>query len=356
MADTGGPPVRSFAQAAATVEEVVPLRSCQVDGLVMMKMVKHCKECMPQLVTGLLLGLDIGSTLEVTNCFPFPSRGEDDEEEEADGALYQLEMMRCLREVNVDNNTVGWYQSTYMGGFQTLDLIETFLNYQENIKRCVCIIFDPQRSNQGTLAVKALKLKDKFMNLYRSNNFISEQLREKKITWQDIFEELPVRVANSSLVSSIMGGLANPNHTATQADVDRLSLSTNPFMERNLEFLIECMDDLGMEQQKLQFYSRNVARQQAQQLVWHQKRRAENIARKAAGEEPLPEEEPSNPLFKALPEPSRLDSYLITNQISNYCSQLNGFCGPALSKMYLMDAVQSTSGASTSAASSALHL
>jgi len=34
---------------------------------------------------------------------------EEDEEIEADGANYQLEMMRCLREVNVDNNTVGWY-------------------------------------------------------------------------------------------------------------------------------------------------------------------------------------------------------------------------------------------------------
>lgn len=34
---------------------------------------------------------------------------EEDEEVEADGANYQLEMMRCLREVNVDNNTVGWY-------------------------------------------------------------------------------------------------------------------------------------------------------------------------------------------------------------------------------------------------------
>lgn len=33
---------------------------------------------------------------------------EEDEEVEADGANYQLEMMRCLREVNVDNNTVGW--------------------------------------------------------------------------------------------------------------------------------------------------------------------------------------------------------------------------------------------------------
>jgi len=36
------------------------------------------------------------------------TRTEEDEGNEADGANYQLEMMRCLREINVDNNTVGW--------------------------------------------------------------------------------------------------------------------------------------------------------------------------------------------------------------------------------------------------------
>lgn len=44
-------------------------------------------------------------------CNLYLKRGQvrdDDEEIEADGANYQLEMMRCLREVNVDNNTVGW--------------------------------------------------------------------------------------------------------------------------------------------------------------------------------------------------------------------------------------------------------
>lgn len=48
------------------------------------------------------------------------------------------------------------------------------------------------------------------------------------------------------------------------------------------------------------------------------------MARKASGEEPLPEEDPSNPAFKPIPEPSRLDSFLITNQIANYCNQING--------------------------------
>lgn len=49
------------------------------------------------------------------------------------------------------------------------------------------------------------------------------------------------------------------------------------------------------------------------------------MARKAAGEEPLPEEDPSNPIFKQNPEPSRLNSFLITNQIANHCNQINGY-------------------------------
>ncbi|CAA2957492.1 eukaryotic translation initiation factor 3 subunit H [Olea europaea subsp. europaea] len=232
-------------------------------------------------------------------------------------------MMRCLREVNVDNNTVGWYQSTLFGSFQTVELIETFMNYQENIRRCVCIVYDPSRSNQGVLALKALKLADSFMDLYKNNNFTGEKLREKNLSWVDIFEEIPIKVSNSALISAFMTELETDT-PVKQCGYDRLQLSTNPFLERNMEFLIECMDDLSMEQQKFQFYYRNLSRQQAQQQAWLQKRRTENMSRKAAGEEPLPEEDPSNPVFKPIPEPSRLDSFLITNQISNYCNQING--------------------------------
>ncbi|PKU76751.1 Eukaryotic translation initiation factor 3 subunit H [Dendrobium catenatum] len=178
---------RSFLQAVATEEVAPPLRVVQMEGLAVLKIIKHCKEFSPALVTGQLLGLDVGSVLEITNCFPFPTREEDDENE-ADGANYQLEMMRCLREVNVDNNTVGWYQSTLLGSYQTVELIETFMNYQ-------------------------------------------------------------IKVSNSALISAFMTEL-EPDSPVVQCDLDRLKLSTAPFMERNLEFLIECMDDLSSEQNK----------------------------------------------------------------------------------------------------------
>ncbi|GAB2267051.1 Eukaryotic translation initiation factor 3 subunit H [Dionaea muscipula] len=315
-------PVRSFLQAAKSQDAAPPLRVVQMEGLAMFKIIKHCKDFSPALVTGQLLGLDVGSVLEVTNCFPFPLR-EEDEELEAEGANYQLEMMRCLREVNVDNNTVGWYQSTLLGSYQTAELIETFMNYQENIKRCVCIIYDPSKSNQGVLALKALKLSDSFMELYRNNNFTGEKLREKNLSWVDIFEEIPIKVTNSPLISAFMMEL-EADSPVSQCDFDRLQLSSKPYMERNLEFLMECMEDLSQEQQKFQYHYRNLSRQQTQQQAWLQKRRQENLARIAAGEDPLPEEDPSNPVFKPLVEPSRLDSFLLTNQISNYCNQIHG--------------------------------
>ena len=46
---------------------------------------------------------------------------------------------------------------------------------QENIKRCVCIIYDPSKADLGVLALKALKLSDSFMELYRGGNFTGEK-------------------------------------------------------------------------------------------------------------------------------------------------------------------------------------
>lgn len=57
----------------------------------MLKIIKHCRENLPELVTGQLLGLDVNSTLEVTNSFPFPQREEEASVDEAEsGAKYSL--------------------------------------------------------------------------------------------------------------------------------------------------------------------------------------------------------------------------------------------------------------------------
>lgn len=85
---------------------------------------------------------------------------------------YQLAKMRCLRDINVDSNTVGWYQSAPYKDYQTLNLLDTFISYEESVKKCVCIVCDPKDCVRGSLALKALRLSKKFMEMYKVNTSV----------------------------------------------------------------------------------------------------------------------------------------------------------------------------------------
>jgi len=320
--------------------EDATLHQVELDGLVVLKIIKHLRENLPDLVTGQLLGLDIKDTLQVTDCFPFPNKlgeegeGTEEESEQLEGAEYQIEMMRCLREVNVDNNTVGWYSSTYMGTFLNESTLETQFNYQERIKKSVVVIYDPLKTSLGVLSLKAYRLTQQFMDVYKTQTFTKESLNSNNLSFQDIFEEIPIKIHNSLLVNGFLGELQEKK--IAEDSFDRLDLSTNPFLEKNLDFLGECLDDLAGEQNKFQFYQKAVQKQQYQQNQWIAKRRAENAARIKNGEEPLPEVDPGNSMFKPIAEPSRLESLLISNQINTYCKQINQFSSAGLSKLYLL--------------------
>ena len=114
----------------------------QIDGLVIMKLIKHCHELEAStsgsgIAQGALLGLVTDTRLEITHCFPFPS-GTDETVDDED---FQLTMMRRLRQVNVDHQHVGWYQSSQFGNFLSPQLLESQFSYQTSIDESVCLIF-----------------------------------------------------------------------------------------------------------------------------------------------------------------------------------------------------------------------
>ena len=303
---------------------------------------KHCKEHLPQLVTGQLLGLDYDATLEVTNCFPFPSQKEDAEEVD-DGAVdYQFDMMRALRDVNVDNNTVGWYHSTYLGSHITEELISTQYNYQESIPKCVCLIFDPMKSSQGNLALKAVRLTDAFMTLYKGGDFTLTSILKNGVSADEIFEELPISVRNSNLIKAFL--LQMEDTKKKPADTEGAAAS-NPFLEKNLECLIDSIDDLAQESARFQYHQRASGRHAAQQGAILARRKTENDARRRQGQPALSDEDLANTAaFKPLPEPSRLDSLLYNNQINNFCQQINQYCGQSFNKHFMISALRQEGG------------
>lgn len=314
------------AGTAPAAAKVVKNKVVYLDGLAALKIIKSCKEGLPALASGCLLGLDDETSdsvvLEVTNAFPIPLRNEGNMDIEMDNSDYQSEMMVKLREVNVDNNCVGWYQASYLGSFCNDLFIEMQFNYQSNLgANATVIIFDPLQSVKGSLGLKAYRLRETFMECYRDKAFTQTEFTQLNIDPNTVLEEIPIKLRNTQIVSSLLWDME------PTSGLDHLDLSANPYLERNLEFLCVFVDEFYNEQQRMQYHERQVYRQKQQQQQW--------ISRQQESGVDTPEPDSSNALFRPIPEPSRLDALLAANQINTYCQQINRFAGQSFTKLFL---------------------
>lgn len=79
-------------------------------------------------------------------------------------------MMKSLREVNVDTNSVGWYRSAYLGSIFNESMIESQYQYQSKIEKSIVLVYDPlQSATLGVLSLKAYRLSDQFMETYSTS-------------------------------------------------------------------------------------------------------------------------------------------------------------------------------------------
>ena len=160
-----------------------------------MKLVNHAAKTFPTVATGCIVGMEShtqAGLLEVTSCFPFPTidapvsddhRDNNNNKDLAAAAprakaniAYQNEMIKFLREVNVDANNVGWYTSTSMGNFVNLNTIENQFFYQKDPNdRSIALVHDVSRSSQGSLSLRAYRLSSAFVTAYKEGKFSTER-------------------------------------------------------------------------------------------------------------------------------------------------------------------------------------
>lgn len=316
-----------------------------------MKVIKHCQENFPMTVMGQLLGMDVADTLEITNCYPFMSQpggatggpdGMDLAAFERGQQQYQRDMMWCVREVNIDHQVVGWYQSTgsQMGSFLSSQWIETQFNYQNNLSNIVCLVYDPVRTEEGTLSINAYRLTKEFMEVMRKGDFTSLGFSQKTVLSSSIIEEVPISLHNSSLINAYLVELDQADEFCGENDVElsRLSISDKPVLEQSMEFLICDLDTLGKEQSKYSYFMRNLVRSHGQLIDRMRKRRAENKSRNANGEDPLPEEDDVLQLFEK--EPARLENKILLKGLDSYVDSIKSLASEGIVKQYGVSAVQ----------------
>lgn len=146
------------------------------------------------------------------------------------------------------------------------------------------------------------------------------------MTSTTVFQELPIKLHNSSVVMALLMELEEDHESIVEAQAAAFDLTAGPYLEKHVELLNDCVDELANESYRLQYYERNVQRQRLQQQ--------QTVAQRKPGEE---ESEAAGSALKPVQAPSRLEALLVANQISHYCDQINRFSSQNLSKLYLMN-------------------
>lgn len=330
----------SQAKPVAVVPAESGIKHVEITSQVILKITRHChyeleKQLDPH-VNGVLLGLinETKKVLEVTHCFPLMN-GDSDEEMETNRE-YMLEMERSLRQVNIDYQQVGFYQSTYLSTHCDRNFLESMFVYLEEMKEAIAIIYDPLKTKLGHLSIRAFKLSPAAYELYKEEkDFGADMLRACKITYETLFTEIPVIIKNSSLTNVLLCELNEVSENTAF-----FGLPTSSYLEKSMQLLLGGLDEVNQDLQKLNMHQRALYKQQTQILHYMQKRKNENALREKEGLSALPEEDVTK-MFKAPPAVGRLEPLLSCNRIASHCDMIEEHVSSGIGKLYLADSFMS---------------
>ncbi|KAJ3372637.1 hypothetical protein AMAG_08362 [Allomyces macrogynus ATCC 38327] len=306
-----------------------PVTSVQVDALVALKIAKHAKDLYPAAVTGALLGMDIDGVLEVTQSYPYLAkarRGRDNDDNDDDAAEldehYQVDMLKCLRQVNADANTVGWYHAAPLSHFLQYSWVANQAEYQTSIPQSVVLEYDPLASQTGTLALRAFRLTDAFYALLKAkskHSINSEAVTASGLLESGLIEELPVTIRNAHVVSAL---LYSQNLTAHSIAAPMPGVDRSTYVAKHANALLETLDDLAGEHARYAGWHRAYTRDKARMDATLHRKRQENPAEAEALAKQLAAKLPN--------EPSKVDSLLLSHQAGQHCELLDAFLAPAV--------------------------
>ncbi|KAF8331497.1 uncharacterized protein EI90DRAFT_2972613 [Cantharellus anzutake] len=332
------------------VEAEIPVTKVQVDGMVLMKIIKHGKEASGN-AAGLLLGLDLDGTLEISNSFPLPLSSEgEDKVLRTSGGRYESTLLRMLKEAQYDDSIVGFYQSIPLGAFLRQSLISTQASHHDTLRQGgIALVHDSAFASRGSASLKAFRLTKSFLAAHKVGTFNSQSLIDHKLTFASVLEELPLSIRSSPLLTAFLSSLASEASQSVTPSIISPSISTKapsllPSFEhmdnlapgtlaKPMEALLDTLDAYKTEENNVSFHIRQIAREKARQEAYIAKRKEENDLRIEEGLPPLPEEDMSR-LFKFPPDPNRLEVMLLLGQVDGYARSLEDVSASAMLKLY----------------------
>lgn len=279
-------------------------------------------------------------TLNITHAFPYPASANDNEGSGLRSKAilkYQNDILSHLKMVNADISTIGFYISTDLGKFFNTPVIDNVLHFQAANPNAVLLVNDISQPVNAGLSLRAFRLSEAFIAARKEGSFTTESLQKVNLSYHNVFDELPVTIKNSHLVTLFLQSLekskseaANPSSLAHS--YEKFDISIDSYLEKNIEGIFDSVDSFNVDQGNYNWYQRQLAREKLKIQQWQQKRKLENATLSAVGKPTLTEDWKSQ--FKLPSEPSRLENLLISGQIDKYCTQIEDFGSVVSTKLF----------------------
>lgn len=216
----------------------------------LLKIAQISRESASGLVSGQLVGIDINGSLEVTDVFSLPQSIADEAEQEE----YQLELIKSLRDVNVDHNVIGWFQTCSLESFVSPAFIEAQLGYQKTVPNSVFIAYDHFLSCQGAPVLKAYRLSPEYVSgeSIKSRNMVSD--------FSKVLLEVPIKVSVSMSERLFLLDCSQRCQLINTLS-DQVCDTQDLLLCEAAHSAIKAFDDYLSETSRLQYHLRNLSKQ-----------------------------------------------------------------------------------------------
>lgn len=300
-----------------------------------MSIIKHTSENYPSLYSGNLLGFeDDNGSIDISHAFPFPypDQFEGGSLKSRSGGKYQQDILDALKKINYGIEFQGWFQSTVSGNFVTTQLVDSLVQQQLANKNTFILIHN-MASIGKELDMRAIRLSENFMNTYLDGKWKSKDLENNKLSFMNIFDDIPIEIHNQELVNLYLTSLGNTSDN----EFDILNLSSNQNVTAQLlESLYGQIDAYNYDQNNFNYYQRQHQKEMSKIIQWKQQRKLENLERAKIGEKELDPEEWQS-LFKLPTEPSRYNNMLHSHAIDVLADDILKKCDEELTNSFAIE-------------------
>lgn len=299
----------------------------------LLSIIRHTTENNPSLYSGALFGFEReDGSLIISHGYPYPypDQYEGGSLRSRSGAKYQQEMLDLLRNMGCGVEFQGWFQSSLSGNFVTSQLVES-LAQQQLVNGNSFILVHNMASFGKEIDLTALRLSENFINTYIDGKWRSKSLEHNKLSYLNIFEEVPISVHNQRLIDLYLAAMENKR---SPLEFDVLNLSSNQAtMSHLLESMYSQVDSYNYDQTNYNYYQRIRQKEQSKISQWKQQRKLENLERNKLGEKELDLDEYQS-IFKLPSEPSRYHNMLYSHSIDVLADGVLSKCEEDLTKSF----------------------